>query len=76
MLAMLVDGPNQGVVTIHRDGNILKALDPSEHVASYKLDEGDPLRPLKINTYYRLPMHPYAFENGFSALYKFHSSSC
>lgn len=70
MKAMLLDGPNQGVIHVDKEGNTLKVLDPSERVVSYSVRIKDPDVPIKIHTYYRIPLNPFAAAHGIDVLYR------
>jgi hypothetical protein len=71
MKALLLNGPNRGVLHIDRIGHTLKVMDPTERVGSYKVGDMDPLKPIKVNTYFWVPLHPFAEAYGFSALFRF-----
>lgn len=75
MKALLLDGPNQGVVNIDRDGQVLKVLDPTQSFQNYRIGIDDPQKPIKVNSYYRVPLNPVAFAHGFEALYRFSGSN-
>lgn len=76
MRGLLIDGPNRGlIVNTNRPGTVFKVIDPSEHALSYKVDDSDPLRPIKVNTYYRMPAHPFARAYGFDFLWRFQSTN-
>jgi len=78
MKGLCVDGPNKGTIVdvgnLPNKTNTFKILDPSERFLSYKIDDVDPLTPLKVNTYYRYPTNPFAQAYGFDVLYRYQSS--
>lgn len=76
---LLVDGPNQGDV-FHIGGiyssSGLVVLDPEEpRCIAYPQKLGDLNEVIKVNTYHRIPLHPYARECGFDALFAFSHSN-
>ena len=78
MKVLLLDGPNRGQNhnIPEKIGNTFKVIDPRERIQSYVVGEMNPETPIKVNTYYRVPLHAFAEAYGFDALFRFSSSNC